>query len=383
MPVSVLASLIPACRKRFSVSRVVRWSLVCIFVLWALCQIPLISTEQGWQPLWRHRANTIATYTTWQQVAAQHERTADAGLKTNDLVLDSENKWWRLTGDEKAGKVQALAAVGGGIQVFEASELRIPELPESMFALIPHSSHRNYEGVRFAPPGTPNAITDSTYLMGSDGTGRDVLVRILFGTRIALTVGLVATGLAMGIGIIIGAISGFFGGWVDVLLQRMVEIMMAFPTLLLILIIVAMLDRNIFYIMTVIGLTGWAGTARLVRGEFLGQAGREYVLAAQALGLPRWRIMFRHMLPNTLTPLFISATFSIAGAILTESSLAFIGLGDDGVPSWGAMLADGRRNPQIWWMIYTPGIAIFLLVSSLNLVGNALRDALDPRRAQR
>jgi peptide/nickel transport system permease protein len=202
---------------------------------------------------------------------------------------------------------------------------------------------------------------------------------MLFGGRISLTIGFVATGIAMAIGILIGAVSGYFGGWVDLLLQRVVEIMMCFPTFILILIVVSALGRDIFIIILVQGLTGWAGDARLVRGEVLVQSSRDYVLAGRALGLGRMRIMFRHILPNCMTPLLIGAVFGIAGAVLGESGLSFIGLGDPNAPSWGQLLNQGRENIHMSWLIWTPGLAVFALVSALYLVGNGLRGAFDPK----
>jgi peptide/nickel transport system permease protein len=179
--------------------------------------------------------------------------------------------------------------------------------------------------------------------------------------------------------VIIGAASGYFGGWIDLLLQRLVEIMMCFPTFILILTVVAAVGHDIFIIMMVIGLTSWAGTARLVRGEFLAQAVRDYVTAVESIGVPRWRIMFRHILPNTMAPIVITATFGVAGAVLGESGLSFLGLGDPTTPSWGLLLDEGRENIDYAWLIYAPGVAIFVLVTSLNLIGNGLRDAFDPK----
>jgi peptide/nickel transport system permease protein len=184
------------------------------------------------------------------------------------------------------------------------------------------------------------------------------------------------------IGLLIGAASGYFGGWVDLVPQRITEIMMCFPTFILILTVVAMLDRDIFKIMLVIGLTGWAGTARLVRGEFMVHAVRDYVTAVEALGLPRWRIMFRHILPNAVAPLLISLTFGIAGSVGAESALSFVGLGDPSAPSWGVLLEQGRENIRYPWLIYTPGLAIFAIVMTLNLLGNNLREAIDPKQRQ-
>lgn len=253
--------------------------------------------------------------------------------------------------------------------------------PFALLAPIPHRWDATYPGAVLRPPGWVNPATGARLWLGSDPAGHDVAARLLFGARISLTIGLVATGIALAIGTLIGAVSGFLGGRADLLLQRLVEIMLCFPTFLLILAVVAMTSRDIFVIMAVIGLTGWAGTARLVRGEFLAQSVRDYVTAAHALGLPAWRIMFRHVLPNCLAPLLISATFGIAGAVLGESGLAFIGLGDPRAASWGQLLNHGRENPGFAWLIYAPGLAIVILVLALNAVGEGLRQAYDPRQA--
>ena len=233
-------------------------------------------------------------------------------------------------------------------------------------------------GAVLLPPGSIDANTQRVFLLGTDSAGKDVAAQMIAGARISLTVGFVAAGLSLLIGLIIGAVSGYFGGWVDLVLQRVVEIMMCFPTFILIVVVVAMLSRDIFLIMTVIGLTGWAGTARLVRGEFLAQSVRDYVLAGEALGLSKVRIMFRHILPNAMTPLIVSATFGIAGAVGSESGLSFLGLGDPTVPSWGSLLEQGRENIRYGWLIYTPGCAVFAMVTALNLVGNGLRKAFNP-----
>jgi peptide/nickel transport system permease protein len=249
----------------------------------------------------------------------------------------------------------------------------------SLLAPIPHRWDATYPDAVMRPPGTVNRATGSLFSLGTDPAGHDVAARLLFGARISLTIGLVATGLSILIGTIIGAISGFMGGKVDLVLQRLVEIMMCFPTFILILVVVAMTSRNIFIIMTVIGLTGWAGTARLVRGEFLAHAVRDYVTAARSLGLPSSRIMFRHVLPNVIAPLLISVTFGVAGAILGESGLSFIGLGDPTTASWGQVLDHGRENPAFAWLIYAPGLALFVLIMALYAVGEGLRQALDPK----
>lgn len=366
-------------RQKLGTFRIVKASLASLIALWILCQIPMIPSENGRRALWTGRPSAAATIITYHRLKNQSKN--DAGILPGDLRLDSEGFMWSLSSEVKDGNAYFLALGGGRGREWKLVELRLPSVPQGIFPPCPHPANKSYEGQLHAPPMHTNAHTGAPYLLGADSTGRDVFSRMLSGTRISLTVGLVATGLSLGIGIILGAISGYFGGWVDLILQRLVEIMMTFPTFLLILIVVAMLDRNIFFIMAVIGLTGWANATRLVRGEFLQQSSMEYVLAARALGLPKRRIMFQHILPNTMTPIIISASFGIAGSVLTESTLAFIGLGDTSVASWGGMLAEARVTPSIAWLIYTPGIAIFLLVFSLNLIGNALREALDPKHA--
>ena len=236
-------------------------------------------------------------------------------------------------------------------------------------------------GAALKAPLERDAASGRRFWLGTDSAGKDVLAQMITGARISLTIGIVATGLSLLIGTLIGAVSGFFGGWIDLLLQRVVEIMMCFPTFILVLSVVALLGRDIFLIMTVIGLTGWAGTARLVRGAYLAESVRDYVLAGQSLGLSHTRLMFRHILPNALAPLLISATFGVAGAVLAESGLSFIGLGDPTVASWGALLEQGRQNIRYAWLIYVPGLAVFLLVTALNQIGNGLREAFDPRHA--
>jgi peptide/nickel transport system permease protein len=258
-------------------------------------------------------------------------------------------------------------------------ELAPDERPFAIFAPVKHRFDATYSGAILQSPGAVNPATGGTYWLGTDAGGHDVFTHLFFGARISLTVGLVATGLSFFIGIILGAVSGYFGGWIDLALQRLVEIMMCFPTFILILAVVAMLGRDIFIIMVVIGLTGWAGVARLVRGEFLAHSVRDYVVAAEALGLPRWRIMFRHILPNAVAPLLIASTFAIAGSVGAESGLAFVGLGDPTTPSWGVLLEQGRQNIRYPWLIYTPGLAIFAIVMVLNLLGNNLREAIDPK----
>lgn len=217
--------------------------------------------------------------------------------------------------------------------------------------------------------------------LGTDSIGRDVLCRMLWGGRVSLSVGIVAVSIYVTIGIVVGAVAGYFRGWADLLISRIIEIVICFPAFFLILTIVAFVGPSIFNIMIIIGLTGWTGIARLIRGEFLRLVNQEFVLAGRALGYSPARLIFKHVLPNAMAPVLVSATFGVAGAILTESSLSFLGLGISApTPSWGGMLSSGRdalfRAP---WLIWYPGMAIFVTISCYNLVGEALRDASDPR----
>jgi peptide/nickel transport system permease protein len=217
------------------------------------------------------------------------------------------------------------------------------------------------------------------HLLGTDIQGRDIFARILYGTRISLTIGIVAVSIYVVIGTILGALAGYFGRRVDLLIMRLVEIVICVPSLFLIMMIVALTEKkSIFLIMVAIGLIGWTGITRLVRGQFLRERSLDYVTAARALGLPTHRIIFRHILPNAFAPVLVAATFGVASAILTENTLSFIGLGDPTVPSWGRVLNDGRDSGY-WHLILPPTIAIFLTVTALNLLGDGIRDALDPK----
>jgi peptide/nickel transport system permease protein len=216
--------------------------------------------------------------------------------------------------------------------------------------------------------------------MGTDSNGADVLSRIIHAARIALAVGFIATGIEVVIGVIIGGLMGYFVGKVDLLGMRLIEIFEAIPTLFLLITFTAFYKRDLYMIMAIIGLTSWTGIARFVRGEFLRLRNLDFVLAARAAGLPLHSILFRHMLPNALTPVLVSASFGVAQAILLESVLSFLGLGLVEEPSWGGMLEQARSAGRfIWWLAVYPGMAIFLTVFSYNLIGESMRDALDPK----
>lgn len=225
--------------------------------------------------------------------------------------------------------------------------------------------------------GAPNRYN----LFGTNQDGYDVFAQMVHGTKIAMLVGFVSTGIAATIGIVIGSLAGFFRGWVDMLLSRLIEVVMCIPSLVLILAVIAIIAKpTIWHMMVVLGCTSWTGIARLARAEFMKLREQEFVTAARALG-GRWnRIMFRHILPNALAPLLVPITFGIAAAILIESSLSFLGFGaQQPNPSWGTLLNSGRNNYQLWWLIIFPGTAIFLTVLTYNLIGEGLQEATDPR----
>lgn len=221
----------------------------------------------------------------------------------------------------------------------------------------------------------------SQHLLGTDDIGRDIASRIVHGSRVSLSVGFVAVSIYVLIGVIIGAIAGYYGGAVDIVASRLIEIMLTIPTFFLIITVVAFLPQSIFNIMAVIGITNWPTVARLTRGEFLKTKSLEYVVAARALGASDFRTIFRHLLPNALAPIFVAATFGIASAILIESTLSFLGFGvPPSTASWGSILSSARQLlPSGWWLTVFPGAAIFITVTSYNLVGEGLRDAADPR----
>ena len=244
----------------------------------------------------------------------------------------------------------------------------------------------------FAPwlsPQDPNSYDLSAVLqapswahwLGTDDQGRDVASRLIHGCRISVSVGFVAVGIYVLVGIVIGGMAGYFGSWIDMVVSRLIEVVICFPVFFLILTVLAFIGPSIYNIMIVIGLTSWTGIARLVRGEFLKQRSQDYVQAARVVGGSAQRIMFRHILPNSLAPVLVSATFGIAGAILIESSLSFLGFGvQPPTPSWGDLLSQSRNYIDIaWWLNFFPGVAIFMTITALNVVGEGLVDAIDPR----
>jgi peptide/nickel transport system permease protein len=221
------------------------------------------------------------------------------------------------------------------------------------------------------------------HLCGTDSTGRDIAARMLHGARTSLSIGFVSQGIALFIGIALGGVAGYYRGWTDIAVCRFIEIMDCFPSLLLILVVIGIFEsqNNMFVIMAVIGVTGWTGVARLVRGEFLRLSVQPFTLAAQAVGAGDFRVIVRHILPNSLGPVLVAGTFGVASAILIESSLSFLGFGMQApTPSWGDILNQARSYIDFaWWLAFFPGAAILITIMSYNFVGEGLRDAVDPR----
>ncbi len=238
-------------------------------------------------------------------------------------------------------------------------------------------------------PYNPNAINVSALLqgpswahpLGTDALGRDVLSRMLYGARVSLWVGFIAVGISSAVGILLGLLAGYFGGVIDEIIMRFVDIMLCFPSFFLILAVIAFLEPSLNNIMIVIGLTSWMGVARLVRAETLSLREREFIQAARLCDAGLWRILVVHILPNALPPVLVSATLGVAAAILTESALSFLGLGvQPPTPSWGNMLMEGKNVLEIApWLSVFPGLSILVTVLGYNLLGESLRDILDPR----
>lgn len=222
---------------------------------------------------------------------------------------------------------------------------------------------------------------NTKFLLGTDHTGRDVLSRLIFGARISLTVGLVVQSIAVVVGTSLGLLAGYYGGWVDDLISGATTVLQAFPGLLFAIAVMAVLGPSLFNVYIALGLVGWPTICRLVRGETLALKEREFVEGARAMGARDLRILFKHVLPNATGPLIVMVTLGVAGAILSEASLSFLGLGaQPPTPSWGSMLASGRDH--IWdapWLTIYPGLAIFVTILSLNMLGDGLRDVLDPK----
>jgi peptide/nickel transport system permease protein len=267
-------------------------------------------------------------------------------------------------------KRNRLALVGLGIVVL----LYLVALLAPLIAPFDPIAQNDIARTGFQPPGGTN-------LLGTDRFGRDVLSRIIYGSRISLSIGFIATAISITIGTLFGAAAGFFSGKVDAAIMRFTDMVLAFPRLVLLIMIVALFDASIAVIIIVLGLTQWPGTTRIVRGDVLSLREREFIHAAHALGMSRARIVLRHLIPNVLAPVIVAATLGIGNTIVMEAGLSFLGLGvQPPTPTWGSMVAEGRDNLLgAWWVATFPGLTIVLVVLAFNLVGDGLRDALDPR----
>ncbi|HKA28701.1 MAG TPA: ABC transporter permease [Candidatus Binatia bacterium] len=249
----------------------------------------------------------------------------------------------------------------------------LPQDARAWFPPIPYSPSRaDLSEEAFAPP-------SARHWFGTDQLGRDVASGMVHGSRISLTVGLVVVAIQLTIGMLLGGLAGYYGGGVDLVLSRVFEVMLSIPTFFLILTVAAVLPPSIYNVMVILGLTGWVDIARLVRGESLKLRSLDFVTAARSLGAGTRAIMMRHLLPNGLAPVLVSASFGVASAILAESGLSFLGIGvPAGLVTWGSILAVSQQNTFAWWLAVFPGLAIFLTVTAYNLAGDGLRDALDP-----
>ncbi len=321
-------------------------------------KIDYLEKRKAWREA-EHKTRTLPVAIANTQ--AEIDKALAAGKKTTDLELGlaydrSQLKTWQ----------EILPEVR---KAYEDEWAIFPPVPYGYDDSIPQDQH--------LPMGSFDH--GETHVLGTERIGRDIFSRILYGTRISLTIGIFAVSIYITIGTILGALAGYFGGRTDLVIMRIVETVICIPGLFLMLTIVAFFEkRSIWLIMFAIGVVAWTGITRLVRGEFMRERNKEYVDAARSMGYSTPRIIFRHVLPNALGPVLVAAAFGIPGAILAESGLSFLGLGDPSVPSWGRLLFDARTQ-EYWALIVPPAVAIFVTVTALNLVGDGLRDALDPK----
>jgi len=286
---------------------------------------------------------------------------------------ESSSGWWGLWGNFRRNRLAVFGLWTAG--AFYLLALLAPFLAPFDPAFQPAYQAGQTELI-MAPP-------SALHILGTDQLSRDILSRILYGARISLSIGFLAVGVSVTVGTVVGAVAGYLGGWVDTVLMRLVDLIMAFPRLVLLIALVAVFDSSIFLIIMALALTQWPSTTRVVRGEILALREREFAEAAVALGLSRARIIFRHLLPNAFGPIIVVATLGIGNTVILEAGLSFLGLGvKPPTPSWGIMVADGRSYlSDAWWIGTFPGLAIVVVVLAFNLVGDGLRDALDPRQA--
>ncbi len=290
---------------------------------------------------------------------------------------------WRELGDQNWKEALAASFLPAGVDNAHA----LPHWMSgddgwALMPLVPYGFKENHPRYAKHKPGAP-ALEGQGHWLGTDEMGRDVTARLIYGTIVAMSVGVLSVSLYVLLGVIIGSIAGYFGGWVDILISRVIEVVICFPTLFLILAVLAIVrEPSIYWVVILLGLIRWTGPARLIRGEFFKARGADYVIAARGLGLPTRRIIFRHLVPNCISPVLVTASFGVAGAILIESSLSFLGIGvAPPMPSWGELGSEGRQfiSQGLYHLILYPGIATFVTVTAFNLLGEGIRDAMDPR----
>jgi peptide/nickel transport system permease protein len=295
--------------------------------------------------------------------------------------VDSWVPWQTLRFELKSLKVGEGFPLSDHYAVLQGQTWKqVADSEEMAFAVWPpvpwHPNKFDRDAIKHRP--------DHNHWLGTDDQGRDVLARMIHGTVVAMLVGIISMSISSFIGITLGLAAGFLGGWVDISLSRLVEVVICFPTFFLIIAVIAFLEPSIVNIMIVLGCIGWTGIFRLIRGEVLAVRSLDYIAAARAMGLSNGRIMFKHVLPNAISPVFVAIAFGIAGAVLTETSLSFLGFGDPTAPSWGEIIKQGRNyvSQGLWHLTVFPGIAIFLTLTAFNLFGQGLRDAMDPKLRQ-
>jgi len=295
--------------------------------------------------------------------------------------------WAARSGVSPLGRAVAVHAVVWLVVALLLSAVREPERrygfflerrPQAESAWFPLIATPRFPGYESLPH--RDAAPSWQHPLGTDRLGQDIVLRILYGARTAMTIGFVAVAIGAGIGVALGSVSGYFGKWVDLVLMRVAEIFMFIPRIVLIIIILAVIPSGVdalWAVVVVLGATGWTESYRLMRAELLRIRGEDYITAARAIGIPTWRLLVRHAIPNGLAPILVGATFGVAGAVFLEASLAFLSLVQ--TPSWGELLNDGRQHLSTWWAWGSAGAAIFITVLVYNLLGEAIRDAIDPK----
>tara|TARA_R110000744_G_scaffold95174_3_gene183936 strand:+ start:76 stop:1482 length:1407 start_codon:yes stop_codon:yes gene_type:complete len=299
--------------------------------------------------------------------------------------------WDRLELSERLTANRAAVYDDNELAAIPVSEDHYERLSEIATSIEPLTSEHIFDyldTLRSSSPATLLDLRESiksnpapSHYLGTDTLGQDVFSQMLHACRLAISIGFISTGIAVVIGVTIGSLMGYFGGWVDLVLYRFVEMFMAIPVLFLLIVAAGVLPRNTYVMMAIIGCFTWTGAARFIRAEFMKLRETDYIQAAKAMGLPLWSILFKHMLPNGVTPVLVESSFLIAAAILIEATLSFLGLGPTGQASWGSLLrnASGETGSFVWWLAIFPGAAIFFTTLAYNLIGEALRDAIDPK----